>query len=45
MNLAVVTTIINVSRPRFLQALRPLCPYPLCLRPLVPPLILLLIEP
>jgi len=40
MNLAMVTIIINVTRPRFLQALRPLC-----LRPLVPPLVLLLIEP
>jgi len=45
MNLAVVTTIINVTCPRFLQALRPLCLRPLCLRPLIPPLILLLIKP
>jgi hypothetical protein len=51
MNLAVITTIINVTRPRFLQALRPLCLYPHCLYPLcpyplcLPPLVLLLIKP
>ena len=36
MNLAMVTIIINVTRPRFLQALRPLY---------LRPLILLLIKP
>jgi hypothetical protein len=45
MNLAVITTIINITCPRFLQALRPPCPYPLYLRPRGLPLSLLLIKP